>query len=231
MKNLKNDNELSWSSVVANNAMNRKRVASGVNSYEKDIKINIESYLKGIENEQEVRWVDLCCGEGNALLEVANILKKEVNSYRYKLEGIDLVGYFNPSVFEAKDILEVSETNLSDWKTDLKYDLITIVHGLHYTGDKLKLIRYAASRLKNDGMLLANLDIKDIEITNEVDSKKAIQKYFRKENIDYNLRTKLLSIEGNKNMQDDFIYLGADDKAGANYTGQDVVKSYYKKRK
>lgn len=229
MINLKNDDELSWSSVVANNAMNRKRVALGVNSYEKDIKINIASYLKSIESEQEVRWIDLCCGEGNALLEVANILKKEANNSRYKLEGIDLVGYFNPSVFEVENILEIGEINLSDWKTSFKYDLITIVHGLHYIGDKLKLIRYAASRLKSDGILLANLDIRDVEITNEVDSKKIIQEYFGKEGVDYNLRTKLLSIKGNKNMQDDFIYLGADDKVGANYTGQDVVKSYYKK--
>lgn len=231
MINLKNDDELSWSSVVANNTMNRKRVASGVNSYEKDIKINIESYLKGIESKQEVRWIDLCCGEGNALLEVVNILKKEPNSSRYKLEGIDLVGYFNPSVFEVENILEVSETNLSDWTTNFKYDLITIVHGLHYIGDKLKLIKYAASRLKSDGILLANLDIRDVEITNEVDSKKVIQEYFRKEGIDYNLRTKLMRIEGNKNMQQDFVYLGADDRVGANYTGQDVVKSYYKKIK
>ena len=230
MKNLKNDNELSWSSVVANNAMNRKRIALGVNSYEKDIKINVISYLKSIENEQEVRWVDLCCGEGNALVEVANSLKKEANSSRYKLEGIDLVGYFNSSVFEMEDIVAVRETNLSDWITDSKYDLITIVHGLHYIGDKLKLIQYAASRLKKGGILLANLDVGDIEITNEPNSKKTVQNYFRKEGVDYNLKTKLLKIEGNKTMQNDFIYLGADDKVGANYTGQNVVKSYYQRQ-
>ena len=40
-----------------------------------------------------------------------------------------------------------------------------------------------------------------------------------------------MRIEGNKNMQQDFVYLGADDRVGANYTGQDVVKSYYKKIK
>ena len=39
-QNLLNEQALEWSPVVANNTMNRERKATGVNSYEKDIKLN-----------------------------------------------------------------------------------------------------------------------------------------------------------------------------------------------
>ena len=37
------ENELVWSDVVANTRMNRKRSAVGVNSYEKELKLNPEA--------------------------------------------------------------------------------------------------------------------------------------------------------------------------------------------
>lgn len=64
------ENELIWSDVVANNRMNRKRSASGVNSYEKDLKFKPEKYLNDwLKQQGHVKWLDLCCGEGNALLQ------------------------------------------------------------------------------------------------------------------------------------------------------------------
>lgn len=43
---LLSENELVWSWVVANSKMNRKRNASGVNSYEKELKIKPEVFLE-----------------------------------------------------------------------------------------------------------------------------------------------------------------------------------------
>jgi len=37
----------------------------------------------------------------------------------------------------------------------------------------------------------------------------------------------LLYAEGRKCVNDDFRFVGADDAAGPNYTGQDAVDSYY----
>ncbi|SHN00491.1 hypothetical protein SAMN05216311_104290 [Chitinophaga sp. CF418] len=67
------ENELIWSPVVANNRMNRKRTASGVNSYEKELNFNPGIYIdKRLEEQGYAKWLDLCCGEGNALLQYAN---------------------------------------------------------------------------------------------------------------------------------------------------------------
>ncbi len=39
------ESELIWSPIVANNRMNRKRRASGINSYEKELKFKPETFL------------------------------------------------------------------------------------------------------------------------------------------------------------------------------------------
>lgn len=52
---LKNDDELQWSAIVANNSMNRKRKATGINSYQKDIKLNPIEFIssKLLESKQD----------------------------------------------------------------------------------------------------------------------------------------------------------------------------------
>ena len=117
--------------------------------------------------------------------------------------------------------------NLDHWQPSTKYDLITIVHGLHYIGDKIGLINKAISSLKSDGVFLSNLDLGNIIIKDNPNDKDSILDYFEKNNLKYSKRRKILTCYGKKQVESNFIFLGADDKAGPNYTGQNVVNSYY----
>ncbi len=67
MKKLLNNFALEQSSIVANSLMNRERRCLGGNSYEKELSFNIIEFLRRrIGSEKQVRWLDLCCGEGKA---------------------------------------------------------------------------------------------------------------------------------------------------------------------
>lgn len=60
-KKLLQNQELEWSDIVANNTMNRKRKATGVNSYEKDILLNPIEYIE-IYQQKDIpfKWLDVC---------------------------------------------------------------------------------------------------------------------------------------------------------------------------
>ena len=147
--NLLNKNELEWSPIVANNSMNRERIAFGINSYAKEINLNPVDFIEKRNNQSSIHWVDLCCGTGNALIQTANYFKKGAFEKKLSITGIDLVDYF--SIYEANPILELQQLNLSDWQPDKNYDLITIIHGLHYIGDKIELILKAGLNFKKRG--------------------------------------------------------------------------------
>jgi SAM-dependent methyltransferase len=154
--------QLEWSAVVANNAMNRERKAKGVNSYEKDIGFDPIKFIENRSIQHQVSWADLCCGKGNALIEAAQYFKNKNWVGKIDLTGIDLVDYFSDAV-ELPN-LKFDVLNLYKWQPKITYDLITIVHGLHYVGDKIGLIIKSAAALKENGVFIGNLDIKDIEI-------------------------------------------------------------------
>ena len=222
------ENELVWSDVVANNRMNRKRKASGVNSYEKDLKFKPETWLNDCLKEQrQVKWLDLCCGEGNALLQYANELAEKQLQDQVKLRGIDLADQFQP-VHSLVTCLQLDAMSLVDWKADDQYDLVTCVHGLHYIGDKLKVITEALKAIAPQGILMANLDLKSIKI--EGDQKdQFLKKLFKENQVEYNGRRKIITCKGPRDFTVNLTYKGADDKAGPNYTGQNAVDSYYSK--
>jgi SAM-dependent methyltransferase len=224
-KKLLNEAELEWSDVVANNSMNRERKATGVNSYEKDLKLNPLQFILNRKNQDNIRWLDLCCGKGNALIEVAKHIQNTDLGHKTHLHGIDLVDYFA----DKKDLknLTFQTLNLSHWQPEKAFDLITIVHGLHYVGDKIGLIIKAASALKKEGVLMANMDIKNIQITGCENKEKTLKSFFKAAQIGYNDRIKMIKIEGVKTIENPFIYVGADDGVGINYTGQRVVDSIY----
>ncbi|MBX2841459.1 MAG: class I SAM-dependent methyltransferase [Flammeovirgaceae bacterium] len=224
MAELKGDDELQWSPVVANNSMNRKRKATGINSYEKDTKFNPISFFEKKLSHKSVKWLDLCCGEGNALIETAKYFQHKSFSYKPQFYGIDLVDFFSK---DKPDNVSFQTLNLANWQPSEKYDLITCVHGLHYMGDKLGLIAKASRALTPEGIFIGNLDIKNILISDEKDSSKIIQSHFKKHGIQYNYRTKMLHIDGFSKLNTNFKFKGADDQAGSNYTGQEVVNSYY----
>jgi len=222
--NLLNKDQLEWSPIVANNSMNRERQAIGINSYEKDIGLNPLDFLLKKQEQKSVRWLDLCCGKGNALIQSAKILEEKGLSKKFELSGIDLVDFFSESG-ELK--LDFQVLNLENWIPQKQYDLISMVHGLHYVGDKIALVKKALSALKPEGLFLANLDLENIKIEGIKEPKKWLANFFKTNQIEYNVRKRILTSGKQKLDISIFSYLGADDQAGPNYTGQEVVNSYY----
>lgn len=218
------DELLANSSVVANCCMNRERGLSGTNGYDKELRIDQLDLLRTCESSHEnVKWLDLCCGTGKALIEAAAILDSENSAVG--IVGVDLAGLFLPSKSERLQLIQAS---LTDWQPKGTFDLITCVHGLHYIGDKLDLLSRARAWLKPQGRFVANLDVNNLKLKGS-ESQRPIVAALRRAGFDYSSRHNLLQCEG---LQEDcfpFEYLGADDQAGANYTGQSAVDSYYQK--
>lgn len=220
-KKLLQNQELEWSDIVANNTMNRKRKAIGINSYEKDILLNPIEYINNHQQNIAFKWLDVCCGEGNALIETGHYF---INcNIQPSLTGIDLVNFFSDYV-GLETLLTLEEKNIHYWNSSEKYDLITLVHGLHYLGDKLQVIQKLVTYLTPTGKFIANIDFSNIEILT-ID----VKKYLLDLGFEYNEQKYLLSFTGNKQLSFPFEYLGADTQAGPNYTGQNAVNSIYKK--
>ena len=221
MKNLLDEFSLKNSSIVANSLMNRGRNCFGKNSYEKELSFPILDFLKF---RSQTAWLDICCGQGNALIEAAAFFKKQ--DFKPNIIGVDLAGMFQ-DVPPESNFLQLIETTFENYKTDTNFDLITCVHGLHYIGDKLAFLQKAVAMLKTDGVFLANLAFANFKFT---DGKSKITKILRKNGFEYDSKKHLLICKGKKKLQFDFKYLGADDGAGANYTKQAVVDSYYRQK-
>jgi len=223
------EEELVWSDVVANTRMNRKRKASGVNSYQKELKFSPELFLNTmLEKQQQVKWLDLCCGEGGALLQYANSLAQKALQDRAILRGIDLVDHFQP-IPENIKCVSFQVGSLVDWSAEDQYDLITCVHGLHYVGDKLKVLAEACKAIAKDGLLIANLDLKSIKVEGDAGNAR-LNGLLQRSRIEYNARRKVVVCKGSRELLIDIAYLGANDKAGPNYTGQEAVDSHYTMR-
>ena len=222
---LKDDTTLANSAVVANNAMNRQRKATGINSYEKELKFNPVAFLTERLDNATINWLDLCCGEGNALIQAAIHFKSKHNAIQ--LKGIDLVDYFSPHDHTLSQILSLNSQNLSYWNPKTTYDLITCVHGLHYVGDKLGLIQKVAKALKKDGIFMANLDLDNIKIQEVSDTDKWLKRFFKKAKMQYNSNTNIVKLLGPSIIEANLEYVGSNDKIGPNYTGQPAVCSVY----
>ncbi|MBC9912573.1 class I SAM-dependent methyltransferase [Chitinophaga varians] len=217
---------LLWSPVVANNRMNRKRQASGINSYEKELHLKPENWLNGrLQQHGQATWLDLCCGEGNALLQYAREAAVNHQQENIRLKGIDLVDQFQ---LIPPDIhcLQFETRSLDNWTSDEQYDLVTCVHGLHYVGDKLHVLAAILKAIKSDGIFLANLDLKSIRIADDPQHQ-YLKKVFAGHNISYDGRRRIIRCEGPRDVSFEVKYQGADDQAGPNYTGQEAVDAYY----
>lgn len=223
---LLSETELVWSPVVANSAMNRERNSSGINSYEKECKFSPEQYLAThIKTHGSIKWLDLCCGQGKALIQTATCLADSYLQDKARLTGIDIIDAFLPVPPSVK-CLSFVVASVAGWRPANRYDLITCIHGLHYVGDKLKVIANALGSLTTDGLFIANLDLQNIHVDGS-NSTRHLKDYFRKHSIHYNAKTKILSCKGVKNIDFGLRYKGASDKAGPNYTGQEAVNAYY----
>lgn len=226
MMRLLTEKELEWSSVVASNRMNRERNASGINSYEKEFSFKPELFIeKLIKENGEAAWLDLCCGKGNALIQAAGYFANNNLQDKITLLGIDLLDAF-AATGDNISCLRFETTNLTDWQPSCKYDLITCSHGLHYLGDKLSVIEKAVAALTTNGLFIANLDISNIRI-GKINSSLYFKPVFKKMQLTYSSRKKILQKTGAAIIRFDLQYLGADDTAGPNYTGQEAVSSFY----
>ena len=235
-RELLGNRSLEHSSVVANSLMNRTRSfrSSSGNSYEKELAFDIAGFLemrlRALPGEKQVGWLDLCCGSGKALIGAANYFAERKLSSRIKITGVDLAGMFEPYRAAEPDFLHLIESPIERWQPGAsgEFDLITCVHGLHYIGDKLGLIRKAVSLwLKKDGIFAANLDLANFRHADGKPAAGAVAGEFGRCGIEYKSNKRLIVARGKKEIEFKFEYLGADDKAGANYTGQFAVDSYY----
>jgi SAM-dependent methyltransferase len=225
-KRLLGDAELERSSVVANCRMNRERNLLGTNGYDRELRFNPLEFLKRrIATGHHVAWLDLCCGNGRALIQAAHQVRAEGLVSSIEIVGVDLVGMFDPTD-SSLSCLRLEEASLSTWRPDRSFDLITCVHGLHYVGDKIGLIAGAASWLVEDGLFVANLDLNNICLS-DGKTKRTLAAQLRGSGLEYDRRKRLIVCRGSKRQTLPFRYLGSNDRVGPNYTGQPAVTSHY----
>jgi trans-aconitate methyltransferase len=203
--------------------MNRDRNASGINSYEKEFKFIPAHFLEKIVQEKgSATWLDLCCGSGFALVQTYADLVRKGLQQQVQLKGIDLLDTFPPEAANSAG-LTFEVTSVVDWQPDQSYDLITCSHGLHYLGDKLKVIAMACGALTPNGHFIAHLDLQNIAVPPHI----SLKKIFSGDGIQYSSRTRIIRRTGTLAFNAGLSYVGADDQAGPNYTGQGAVTSYY----
>lgn len=203
--NLLDDESLWRSSIVANCDMNRER---GLASYRRELGLDLVL-------RPGTRWVDLCCGAGRALAEAA---REDVT-----IVGVDLVDHH----VTAPPGLSFVVAPVEEWEPDVPVDLVTCVHGLHYVGDKLGLLVRAASWLAPGGRFVASFDAASVRRADGTPFGRTLTKALREAGFTYDNRKRRIGCTGAGQPRLPFTYLGADDRAGPNYTGQPAVHSCY----
>lgn len=222
MTRLLDDDALESSSVVANCAMNRERSLSGSNGYGRELGLDIVAELT---RSARVRWLDLCCGSGRALVEAARLLAERDLAERVQIVGLDLVDHFLADSFSPA--LRLITGSVTEWVPDGRFDLITCVHGLHYVGDKLGTLARVASWLAEDGHFIANFDARSVRRADGAPAGRRLTTELRRQGYVYDIARHRISRHGGGEVRLPYRYLGADDQAGPNYTGQPAVDSFY----
>jgi SAM-dependent methyltransferase len=232
---LLDDVALEASSVVANCAMNRERQLSGVNSYTRSLGFDpLEAvtgqlaggHAIGPNSGGSVGWLDLCCGSGRALALAAWAVQRDGLAGRVRLVGVDLIDGFDAA--PPVPGLELVTASVTSWTPDRTFDLITCVHGLHYVGDKLAVLTRAASWLTDTGLLIADLDLASIRLPDGRPAGRRLAAQLRASGFSYDPRRHTVACRGARTVALPYTYLGADNRAGVNYTGQPAVHSYYR---
>lgn len=221
------DHELAYSSVVSNCRMNRERGLDGPNSYTKELGFHPLDFLTdrlGIQSQ--AAWLDLCCGSGRSIIEAAVQLERRGAAAQVSLAGVDMAPMFARIPPELTCVRFIT-ASLPKWRSQDCFDLITCVHGLHYVGDKLGVIAQAAAQLSPGGMLVAHLDPMNLRRADGRPLSGRPGALFRRHGLEYDRRRRLLRCRAPKQIGFPWRYLGADDRAGPNSTGQEAVNSYY----
>jgi SAM-dependent methyltransferase len=236
------DSELEKSEIVANCLMNRQRQLMGSNSYTKELGFNPLDFLLNrisdppvrLRDRNDIAWLDICCGSGRALIQAAENLQKSQSSQfssQFSIVGVDLVRQFYPHPPDLNCLQLITES-VHQFHPSRKFDLITCVHGLHYLGDKLEIIKRAASWLSEDGLFIAHLDLANLCLVEGKPGREKVKpipvNLLENMGLKYTKANKLIQLENHQELTFSLAYLGADDTVGANYTGQAAVNSLYK---
>jgi SAM-dependent methyltransferase len=226
---LSND-ALEGSAVVANCRMNRERDLAGSNGYGRELGFHpLDHLLAAAARHGRAAWLDLCCGTGRALIAAARQLRDQGVGKAVAVVGVDLAGLFDP-LPPGLEGLRLVEAPLRHFEPVDAFDLVTCVHGLHYVGDKLGVVARAASWLTVDGVFAANLDLGNFKFPGDRPAGRSVAAALRACGVEYDRRRRLVRCHGKKEVTLPFRYLGADDRAGPNCTGQPAVNSYYEPR-
>ncbi|WP_412542573.1 class I SAM-dependent methyltransferase [Longispora sp. K20-0274] len=221
------DAALELSSVVANCAMNRERGLTGSNGYARELGLDPLAVLRDrlAGTTGPVRWLDLCCGSARALFEAAAWFEAHGLADRVRIVGVDLTDHFGP----ARPGVDLVTASVTAWSPPAgqMFDLVTCVHGLHYVGDKLLALRRAASWLAADGVFAASFDATSVRDAAGAPVGRRLTTALRSAGFGYDARTRRVTRRGGAEVTWRFRYLGADDTAGPNYTGQPAVHSHY----
>lgn len=215
--------ELLRSDIVANSTMNRQRVLHGVNSYTRELGFDPIPWLtQRAEIQGSAAWLDVCCGEGHALLHAARTLPPDV-----RLVGADLVGPFPSHPFAN---LKFTQGDIAAFTPPCAFDLITCVHGLHYLGDKLGFLESAYWWLSDGGIFVGHLD--PVNLCAEPGSPDRVWpgalRRARRAGIEIALRSHRLRITRSDAPLDfGTVFRGCSPSEQPNYTGITVIDSWY----
>ena len=220
--------DLLSSPIVANAIMNRGRGFSGVNSYERELRFDISRFLEQrVQERGTVLWLDVCCGEGRALIEAGTKFAKTGWGASVEIIGVDLVEMFVPE--EAPGVRLVS-ADVMAFTLDRPADLITCVHGLHYLGDKLGFLEGASRMLLPGGLFLGHLDTQNLRTDRPG---RAIWpsavRHARQQGAAVALQNHLVRVEGTDTPLDFGVrFQGATVSETPNYIGITVIDSWYR---
>ncbi|GAB3329969.1 methyltransferase domain-containing protein [Micromonospora halotolerans] len=228
---LLDDEALESSAVVANSAMNRERQLAGVNSYARELGFNplewIITRVRQSPPRTTTAWLDLCCGTGRCLVQAANTLARDGLDHLVTIVGVDLVDFFDPTPSQGT-ALHLTCASVTSWSPPRRFDLITCVHGLHYVGDKLAVLTRLAGWLTDEGRFIADLDLDSIRLADGRPAGRKLAAALRGAGFTVDTRRRRIGRVGPGVVSLPYTYLGADDRAGPNYTGQPAVRSYYR---
>ena len=223
-----NHQQLETSDIVANCRMNRERQLAGVNSYEQELGFHPLYWLKERHRgNQTVRWLDLCCGRGRALVDAAAIVEQA--ALPIEIVGVDLVRAIE-DVVGNYDCLSLVIASLHTWQPTGRFDLVTCVHGLHYLGDKLGMLLRVRDWLRVDGKFVGHLDLDNLRWEDGCSAGPALIATMRKLGMTYSKPSGRIEFSGEGEGTFPADYLGADDQAGPNRTGQPAVNSFYRRK-
>ena len=220
--------DLLSSPIVANATMNRGRGFSGVNSYERELRFDLSRFLtQRVQERGTALWLDVCCGEGHALIEAGTKFAKTDWGASVEIIGVDLVEMFVPE--EAPGVRLVS-ADVMAFTLGRSADLITCVHGLHYLGDKLGFLERISRMLSPGGLFLGQLDTRNIRTDRPG---RAIWpsavRHACQPGEALSFANHLIRIEGTDAPLDFGVqYQGATVSETPNYTGITVIDSWYR---